>query len=119
MHSCGKVTDIVPDLMEAGVDLLQFDQPRIHGIDTLKRWQDQEPVTFWCPVDIQTTLQTKEEVLIRQEAREMVEKLWRAQGGFVAGYYQDNVSIGLEPRWQNIACDEFLRMGQQDLPATT
>ena len=50
MHSCGKITDIIPDLIEAGIDLLQFDQPRLHGIDTLARFRGQ--ITFWCPVDI-------------------------------------------------------------------
>ena len=35
MHSCGKITAIIPDLIEAGIDVLQFDQPTLHGIDTL------------------------------------------------------------------------------------
>jgi hypothetical protein len=111
MHSCGKITTIIPDLIESGVDLLQFDQPAIHGIDTLAAFQDAAKVTYWCPVDIQTTLQTKDECAIRQEANEMLEKLWRG-GGFVAGFYGDEHSIGLEPKWQQIASDEFLRTGR-------
>ena len=112
MHSCGKMTTIIPDLIEAGVDLLQFDQPALHGIDTLAAFQDAGSVTYWCPIDIQTTLQTKDEALIRQAVTEMLEKLWRGRGGFVAGYYGDEVSIGLEPRWQQIASDEFLAKGR-------
>ncbi len=115
MHSCGKITAIIPDLIEAGVDLFQFDQPRIHGIDTLKEMQELGNVTFWCPVDIQTTLQTKDETLIRQEADELLDKLWRGRGGFIAGFYLDEASIGLEPRWQKIACDEFLQRGRREL----
>ncbi len=114
MHSCGKLTVIVPDLIETGVDLFQFDQPRIHGIDTLAELRDQGGVTFWCPVDIQTTLQTKDEALIRQDADEMLEKLWRGEGGFIAGFYWDETSIGLEPEWQRIACDEFLKKGRRE-----
>jgi uroporphyrinogen decarboxylase len=49
LHSCGKLTEIVPDLIECGVDVLQFDQPRIHGIDTLAKIQQRTHVTFWCP----------------------------------------------------------------------
>lgn len=113
MHSCGKITDIIPDLIEVGVDLFQFDQPRLHGLDTLAAFQDNAKVTFWCPVDIQTTLQTKDEEKIRADADLMLEKLWRnGRGGFVAGYYGDNASIGLEPKWQEFACDEFLKKGQ-------
>jgi uroporphyrinogen decarboxylase len=37
MHSCGKTTAIVPDLIEAGIDVLQFDQPQLHGLDKLAR----------------------------------------------------------------------------------
>lgn len=111
MHSCGKLTVIVPDLIECGVDVLQFDQPRVHGIDTLAEIQRQTPVTFWCPVDIQTTLQTKDERRIREEADELLDKLWAGRGGFMAKKYRDEPSIGLEPRWQEIARDEFVRRG--------
>ena len=114
MHSCGKMTAIIPDLIETGVDLLQFDQPTIHGIDTLAAYQDAAKVTYWCPVDIQTSLQTKDEVLIRQEVVEMLDKLWRGRGGFIAGYYADEASIGLEPKWQQVASDEFVEMGRRE-----
>jgi len=114
MHSCGKMTAIIPDLIETGVDLFQFDQPRVHGIDTLQGFQQQAKVTFWCPVDIQTTLQTKDEAAIRQEASELLEKLWCGRGGFIAGFYWDEPSIGLEPKWQQIACDEFLQKGRRE-----
>ncbi len=111
MHSCGKIEAIVPGLMEAGVDLLQFDQPDLHGIDTLAAHQARGQITFWCPVDIQRTLQTCDEQVIRARAREMLDKLWCGRGGFVAGYYGDNASIGLEPAVQGWACDEFTRSG--------
>jgi uroporphyrinogen decarboxylase len=110
MHSCGKITAILPDLIECGLDVFQFDQPCIHGIDALAEMQ-QGCVTFWCPVDIQTTLQSKDEILIRQEVGQLLEKLWRGRGGFIAGFYSDEESIGLESRWQQIASDEFLQQG--------
>jgi hypothetical protein len=115
MHSCGRITAIIPDLVEAGVDLFQFDQPRVHGIDVLSEVQERGRVTFWCPVDIQVTLQTGDEALIRQEVRELLDKLWCGRGGFVAGYYRDNASIGLDPKWQQVACDEFVRRGRREL----
>ena len=109
MHSCGKITDIIPDLIEAGIDLLQFDQPRLHGIDTLGKFHGQ--ITFWCPVDIQKTLQTHDEERIRADARAMIEKLGGPDGGFVAGYYSDNASIGLDLHWQDVACKAFMEYG--------
>lgn len=112
MHSCGKIEAIVSGLMEAGIDALQFDQPDLHGIDVLAAHQESGAITFWCPVDIQKTLQQRNEDSIRAKAREMLDKLWRGRGGFIAGYYGDNASIGLDPKWQDYACDEFTKTGQ-------
>ena len=111
MHSCGKIEAIVPGLMEAGIDVLQFDQPDLHGIDVLASHQDKGNITFWCPVDIQKTLQRRDETGIRSKAKEMLDKLWHGRGGFIAGYYGDNASIGLDPKWQDYACDEFTKAG--------
>jgi uroporphyrinogen decarboxylase len=111
MHSCGKMTAIIPDLIEVGIDLLQFDQPQVHGTRVLARFQEDAHITFWCGVDIQTTLQTRNEPLIRREAADMIASLWRGRGGFVAGYYSDEASINLEPCWQQMAIEEFLRRG--------
>ncbi|MFZ2654703.1 MAG: uroporphyrinogen decarboxylase family protein, partial [Victivallales bacterium] len=111
MHSCGQIEAIVPGLIEAGIDVLQFDQPALHGIDVLASHQAMSKITFWCPVDIQKTLQTCDEMEIRKGAREMLDKLWKGRGGFIAGYYGDNESVGLDPKWQDFACDEFTKNG--------
>jgi hypothetical protein len=110
MHSCGRMTDIIEDLIECGVNCLQFDQPRLHGIDNLaQRFAGR--VTFWCPVDIQKTLQTRDPALIEQEAAELVEKLGGRGGGFIAGYYSGNEAIGLTNDIQDIACKAFVKNG--------
>jgi uroporphyrinogen decarboxylase len=111
MHSCGQIEAIVPHLMDAGIACLQFDQPELHGIDQLAAHQERGKITFWCPVDIQNTLPQQDEALIRARARELLEKLWRGRGGFIAGFYSDNSSLGLDPVWQEYACDEFMCRG--------
>ena len=112
MHSCGKIEAIVRGLMRAGVDALQFDQPDLHGIDALAEHQRFGKITFWCPVDIQQTLQLRDEQVIRAKVREMLDKLWKGQGGFIAGRYTDEASIGLTAEWQEYACDEFVARGR-------
>ena len=109
MHSCGKITDIIPDLIETGINVLQFDQPQLHGIDRLSPFAGR--VTFWCPVDIQRTLQTRDPALIRAEARELVTRLGGRGGGFIAGYYGSNQAIGLTPDVQDHACRAFVECG--------
>ena len=111
MHSCGKITAIIPGLIKAGVDALQFDQPTLHGINTLAELQELGKITFWCPVDIQKTLPLRDEGIIRAQAREMLDKLWEGRGGFMAGYYSSNEAIGLSEEVQGWACDEFVRFG--------
>ena len=107
MHSCGKNTEIIEDLIVCGVNCMQFDQPRLHGIETLgERFGGR--MAFWCPVDIQKTLQTRDPKRIREEARLLVEKLSGHGGGFIAGYYGDNESIGLAPEVQDVACRAFV-----------
>jgi hypothetical protein len=66
---------------------------------------------FWCPVDIQTTLQTRDKDRIRAAARDYVEKLGSYGGGFVAGYYGSNEALGLEPEYQAAACEAFMQSG--------
>jgi uroporphyrinogen-III decarboxylase len=110
MHSCGKITDIIDDLIETGVNCLQFDQPRLHGIDTLAdRFAGK--VTFWCPVDIQKTLQTQDPRLIRAEVKELIEKLGRNGGGFIAGNYVSDEALGIPPSVQDIARKAFVEFG--------
>ena len=116
MHSCGQIEGIVPGLIEAGIDLLQFDQPDLHTIDLLAARQSEalakgKRITFWCGVDIQMTLQTKDRTVIEAKALEMLDRLWRGEGGFVAGYYSDNASIGLDPSWQDYASAIFRDYG--------
>lgn len=110
MHSCGRMTAIIEDLIACGICCLQFDQPRLHGIELLgERFGGQ--VTFWCPVDVQRTLQTRDPQQIRDEAKLLVERLGAAGGGFIAGYYAGNEAIGLTPDVQDHACRAFVEFG--------
>jgi len=111
MHSCGCIIDIIEDLIAAGVSVLQLDQPELMGIDRLA-----DPfagrVTFWCPVDIQRTLQTRDPRRIAAPAEHMIRRFGASGGGFIAGYYGSNEAIGLDPKWQDVACRTFVDKGR-------
>lgn len=110
MHSCGNIREIIEDLIGAGVRVLQFDQPSLYGIERLGEAFGGR-VAFECPVDIQRTLQTRDAGKIRDEARRLVERLGGQGGGFIACRYGDEAAIGLEPKWQDIACEAFVAFG--------
>lgn len=110
MHSCGFIYEAMDAMIESGIDCFQFDQPELYGIDFLAdRFGGR--TTFWCPVDIQKTLQTRDPARIGAAARRMIERLGAGGGGFVAGYYGSNEAIGLDPKWQDVACRAFVRYG--------
>jgi len=110
MHSCGNVWQIIDDLIEAGIKVLQFDQPSLYGIDRLADAFGGR-VTFECPVDIQRTLQSRDPDMIRDEARRLIDVLGARGGGFIATRYPDEPAIGLDPHWQDVACNAFVQFG--------
>jgi uroporphyrinogen decarboxylase len=110
LHSCGRVTEIIEDWIEVGVNVCLFDQPELHGIDLLaKRFGGR--MAFCTPVDIQRTLQTRDSERVDAAAREYVTKLGAFDGGFIADWYSDNDGIGLTPDVQEVACRSFVRHG--------
>ena len=114
MHSCGYIREAMDAMIEAGIDAFQFDQPELYGIDRLAD-EFGGRVTFWCPVDIQKALQTRDAERIEHAATRMIERLGEKGGGFIAGYYGSNEAIGLDPKWQDVACRAFVEHGAPDL----
>jgi len=110
MHSCGNVWEIIDDLVGAGVKVLQFDQPELYGTERLGAALAGR-VTLFSPVDIQRTLQTRDREAIREAARRLVKAFGSHGGGFIAKRYADEAAIGLEPEWQDAACEAFVEFG--------
>ena len=88
MHSCGYIYNIINDLIDIGIDVLQFDQPALIGIDKLGN-EFGRKIAFWCPVDIQKTLPTGNRTLIENEAKKLIDSLGKFNGGFIAKAYGD------------------------------
>lgn len=109
-HSCGFIYDIIPDLIEIGVDVLNLNQPDLFGIERLGE-EFGGRVCFNCPVDHQTVAING----TRGEIFEYVERLNRHlgsyNGGFI-GYIEEYHSIGMsDENYRNIV-DAFERLSQ-------
>lgn len=112
LHSCGYITDILEDLIEAGLDVIQMDQQLNMGLDLLhKRFAGR--ITFYCPVDIQATMVYGSSRTIRDYCREMVSKLGTPKGGFIAGYYSSPQSVGHTPQAIQAMCEEFMQIHRE------
>ncbi|MGC8777143.1 MAG: uroporphyrinogen decarboxylase family protein [Candidatus Caldatribacteriaceae bacterium] len=55
LHSCGRIEEILPDLVEVGFDVVHPLQPECHDVDdVVERYRGQ--ITFWGTVSAQQTL---------------------------------------------------------------
>ena len=108
LHSCGYITEILDDLIEAGLDVIQMDQQMNMGLDNLHSYAGR--ITFWCPVDIQAVMPngTKEE--IEKYCHAMFEKLATPHGGFIAQWYGDPKGAGHTQEAIDLMCKEFLTL---------
>ena len=94
LHSCGRINDFVPLFIDAGVDVLNMQQPQAYGIKEFGR-SFAGRVCFLTTVDIQATLPTEDPEAVRAEARELVEHWSTPQGGFIVVNYGDSEGIGV------------------------
>jgi uroporphyrinogen decarboxylase len=107
LHSCGLVYKIVPDLIDAGVDVFQFDQPELTGSHV---WAEEfgQKAVFYCPVDIQKIMATGDEKTIREGALNMVEHFKKCGGSLIAKDYPAWEDIDILPEWQQWARDVII-----------
>lgn len=110
MHSCGYIYEIIPDLIEVGIDCLQLDQPELTGVERLAR-EFGGRIAFFCPVDIQKVMQTGDRATIEAEARKMIRLLGGFRGGFIAKDYPQWHAIDVKDEWAQWARDVFIREG--------
>jgi len=96
MHSCGRNWVIVPALLDAGVDVFQFDQPALYDMPKLAALFKERKAALWSPVDIQKILPTGDRDLIEAGAREMSDIF---EGGLICKNYPDLHGIGVAPEW--------------------
>ena len=106
-HSCGNVFDIIPDLISAGVDIFNFNQPDVMGLDKLSGFRGQ--VAFNCPVDLQKVALNGTKQQIFDYTERMIKQLGTERGGFI-GYLEEYHSIGLTDENYRY-CEEALQTG--------
>jgi len=81
-HSCGNVTDIIPDLIDVGVNVLNPVQPQAMNVDYLAKEYGGK-VCFYGGVDVQNTMINKSPQEVKQEALHLVDIFGKANGGYM------------------------------------
>jgi uroporphyrinogen decarboxylase len=82
LHSCGNVWDIIPDLIEAGFDVLNLEQPNVFGLARLGETFAGK-VCFLTNPDSQTTIPVAPPAVVAEETRQVVRALATKGGGLI------------------------------------
>ena len=83
MHCCGSVADIMPDIIEIGLDVLESVQPEAAGMnpyDLKAAWGDK--ITFWGGLGSQSTIPFAEPEVVKQEIRHLRNEMGKG-GGYI------------------------------------
>lgn len=104
LHSCGCVLPLVDDMIDAGIDVFQFDQPEAGGS---RMWAEKYggKAAFYCPVDIQMVMPTGDRELIEKTAFEMADVFRKSGGALIAKDYPSWGDIDVKEEWARWAMD--------------
>ena len=123
VHSCGKVNEIIEGYIQAGVNVVNLQQPRALGIEEVgERYRGR--ITFQSLADIQSTLPTGNRSKVEDDAEALM-TLWASkEGGFIFSDYGDDEGIGVkDPGIKAFMYDTFSKWSEklygEPLPART
>ena len=106
-HSCGRVNDLIAEMVDIGVDVVQLDQPRLSGYrETSQRFGGQ--ICFWNTLDIQWCARhglSEREVCA--EVAAMVGAFSSEQGGLMVRHYPLPADIGLSREFLDVSARAF------------
>jgi uroporphyrinogen decarboxylase len=107
-HCCGQIFDLIPEMIDMGVDVVQLDQPRLIGHRRLADAFGGD-ICFWNAVDTQWCTQDDlSDADLRAEVAAMTEPFRRFRGGFMARHYPQPRDIGLSRHFHEVTAGAFL-----------
>jgi hypothetical protein len=106
LHSCGRNFEIVPDLIDAGVNVFQFDQPMAYDMPALAALFRERKAALWSPVDIQQIMPTGDRATIEAGAKRMIDTF---EGGLICKNYGDLPGIGVKEEWDQWAYEAICK----------
>ncbi len=108
LHCCGSIAELIPDLVEIGVDVLQLDQPKLIGHELL-RSRFGGKICFWNAVDtLWSTQEQHTPTEIEAEVRAMREPFADLPGGFMVRHYPQHRDLDLPEDFHEITRRAFL-----------
>lgn len=111
LHSCGHISDLLDDFLDAGLQVIQMDQQENMGVDALsERFGGR--LCFWCPVDIQQTMVNGSLDDIRAYAGNLIDSFGKFNGGFISKWYPSPDAVGHSRERIDAMCEAFVNHNQ-------
>ncbi|MGD0727451.1 MAG: uroporphyrinogen decarboxylase family protein [Spirochaetia bacterium] len=107
IHSCGKVDELFPDLIECGVDVFNPFQPEVLDVEGIKERHGAQ-MTFFGGISTQKTLPYGSVTQVKDEVTRLIRRIGKG-GGYIAAPAHD---IPKDARPENIAAMLELLKGQ-------
>jgi len=109
LHSCGRINDFIPFFIEAGIDVLNLQQPRTYGIEEIGR-KFAGKICFQTTADIQSTLPKNDMQLVKKEVKELIENWSTPEGGFIVFNYGHSCAIGVKEEVERTMFNSFYEL---------
>ncbi|MGD8452616.1 MAG: uroporphyrinogen decarboxylase family protein [Phycisphaerae bacterium] len=110
MHSCGRINDVVEELIDCGLEVINNQQPNTVGLREFgERYRGR--ICFEAIVDTQSTLPAGSYDEIREQARQLYTTYGTPAGGFIASDYNDAAAIGVTDDRRLIMFEAFAEAG--------
>lgn len=117
MHSCGRVNEVIEELIDCGLEVINLQQPNVVGIEEIAR-RYRGRICFESIVDTQTTLPRGTYDEIRRQAHALLDAWATPEGGFIVSDYNDAEAIGVTLDRRLVMFEAFAeKAGYPDYPA--
>jgi len=89
LHSCGDVLGLIPEFVDIGIDVLQFDSPHMTGVENFKKFAQERKMAFWLSSNIQSTFINGTPQDVEEEVKYYIKEVGTNEGGLGICEYTD------------------------------
>jgi len=94
LHSCGQILELMPEIIDTGVDVFEFDSPLMTGVDNFKKFAETRKVAFWLSSNIQSTYLLGSPEEVKEQVKLYIRNIGNNEGGLAIYEYPSNRTLG-------------------------
>lgn len=95
LHSCGQILELMPDIIDTGVNVFEFDSPLMTGVENYKHYAEEKKVAFWLSSNIQSTYIMGTSSDVEEEIKYYIKEVGNNDGGLAIYEYGGKKAIGV------------------------